>query len=685
MTGFDTSFKAREGVHHFGAACMKYKYYFREVLHHDRGIDGEIELPSSAATEGPIIGVQIKSRSDVHLTKNQEYSITVTQRVLEYWNNYGRPVILILYINDDQPIYWARVDNLTNRTIHIPKNNTFDEMTFSIFPRIINEFYNQIARKRDIKEVSQILGEFDFGLNITNIINPIEEALIKAEVDIHNQLFREAEKTYEALCHIFKNNCLLHYNRGMLLLHLDKIDEAFEVADDLYRVFPNRYESLELLGSAFASNGRYDHAVEKLKSALELNPEADSVWNQLGLLHYWTGEYNSSIQMYKKSLELRPDHVVYFNMGLCFTAMALYKEALISYERSIEINTEFHDAYNNRGLVLKDLWRLDEAIRSFEEAIIVRPDSVQALRNLGDLLKDLGRNDEAIEYYRYALNITPEDDSLHLGLGLLYCRKNQLDQAEYHFKNFYKVFADNDLNLSNDLLNDLGYEVAFMIVIERSSGVPKIVEVNDVSELALFNSVPLTRELVSEATINKSTELVTPPIASEDLKKELEIKKQIKSKKVNKTGFWIFGATKQKKDNSWRDLFGAFNIYDQAYFNKLKKETHRRVGLKYELEDNEIRYIEIENQRYQIFPSTIINKNNLVKISFEYKAYQATYFRINFNGYYIAGTIDAEDASFIPFLSEIEVKRMNITLRTLDESLNRIFYIEFKDVDISLV
>ena len=89
---------ANAGVLFVQAVVNEHGSIYRPVHQEtDIGIDGYIELTSAEEASGRLIAVQIKSGQTYFSTKNNEFTIAVDQRHLDYWNTYMVPVILIAY------------------------------------------------------------------------------------------------------------------------------------------------------------------------------------------------------------------------------------------------------------------------------------------------------------------------------------------------------------------------------------------------------------------------------------------------------------------------------------------------------------------------------------------------------------------------------------------------------------
>ncbi|MEZ2657922.1 tetratricopeptide repeat protein [Aneurinibacillus aneurinilyticus] len=637
--------KGQEGVHYFAFLCSKLNYLFREVLHHDKGVDCEIEITQSLDVESPIVAVQVKSRSEFYITKDNNITLTVTQQNLDYWRSYGRPVILVAYTDDKHPLYWTRVDNIKSRTIRISLSDKFDETTLQEFSRIITEYYCKLARNLKIKDLSQILAEFGFVDTLDEVLDPIVESLKEAQKLIEEQKFREASEVYGSLARIYKRHCLINYNWGLCLLYLEEIDKVFDVIDFIYREFPNRYEPLELLANAFASIGEYEAAEENLMKALKIEPHSPNIWNSIGLLHYWQGDYLNAINEFTISLEYQPDAFVYFNLALCATAIRRYDNALEYYDEAIKLNNKFYDAYNNKGLLLKDLWRLNEALQCFEKAIEINPEHTHTLCNCGYLLKDMGENERALEYYKDALEGNPNHEHIHLNLALLYCRNNDFLRASYHFDK-----SLNMLSIPNHMdekiligISDIGYEVTFLITLEITNLSTSVVDVENLSEISLFKKVPLMRNLVEYAQDKN----VTVPLTGIDPANKIEIQKENqvvrknrwnkKVRKANRKGIWFFGAPKSKDNEKYGIPFAIFSVEDEAYFKKVTKEIQRRVTLLNKTDQDKLGRMKINENEFEVCTIDKIDSCNQIEIRFEDRITGDIYFNINFNGYYLAG------------------------------------------------
>ena len=195
---------------------------------------------------------------------------------------------------------------------------------------------------------------------------------------------------------------------------------------------------------------RFDKLIEKSDNDLELYKERGDLRAELGL-------YNEAIDDYKKALELNPnyneakqalkrtendldihnfinnnsliendsgkDSGYYFDKAYKFYEEGKYKESIVYYSKTIELDPNNSTAYNNRGVAKYCLGQYEEAIKDYDKAIEIDPNYRNAYNNRGLAKKNLGQYKDALKDYKKALELDPNNE---------YARKNiQIIQNEY--------------------------------------------------------------------------------------------------------------------------------------------------------------------------------------------------------------------------------------------------------------
>jgi predicted O-linked N-acetylglucosamine transferase (SPINDLY family) len=129
-------------------------------------------------------------------------------------------------------------------------------------------------------------------------------------------------------------------------------------------------------------------------------------------------------------------------------------EALLCYQRAIEIDPNFVEALSNLGTVFREASRVNEALVCFQKALTIQPDSAELHSKLGLMLYDLKQYDQAITCCQRALAIDPKYADAHNNMGLCFKATCQLDKAMVSYRQAIACnpdYASAHSNLGNTL------------------------------------------------------------------------------------------------------------------------------------------------------------------------------------------------------------------------------------------
>ena len=213
------------------------------------------------------------------------------------------------------------------------------------------------------------------------------------------------------------------------------IDKPMGVADGGNRVVEGavdlnsdwEFEIEALLGDrdwwtflGFSSEERLSK-IERLRVLAQDAPAQDreaDIWQQIGRLLHAEGNsqdsrefYCQALISYEKAIEVKPDyHFTWNGRGNVLSALNRKEEAIASYEKAIEIKPDKHEAWYSRGYALNNLGQYEEAITSLDKAIELNPDYHDAWHMRGIILCDhLGIYEEAIISFDQAVKIRCND------------------------------------------------------------------------------------------------------------------------------------------------------------------------------------------------------------------------------------------------------------------------------------
>jgi tetratricopeptide (TPR) repeat protein len=140
--------------------------------------------------------------------------------------------------------------------------------------------------------------------------------------------------------------------------------------------------------------------------------------------------YRQAIASYDRAIELDPDFAgAYSNRGNAYGALGEHERAIEDYDRAIEIDPDFAGAYVGRGIAYRNLEQYEQAIASYDRAIEIDPEYALAYNNRGNAYGALGEHERAIEDYDRAIEIDPDFAGTHRGRGHAYGALGEYEQA----------------------------------------------------------------------------------------------------------------------------------------------------------------------------------------------------------------------------------------------------------------
>lgn len=178
-------------------------------------------------------------------------------------------------------------------------------------------------------------------------------------------------------------------------------------------------EYAEQLKNAFAWSAKYR---KQLLSALRLYNE-DALEKSA----------NKLIKLCSKCQSRDDGYAVYLFLGIIFTDMGLYEEAVSAYEVIIKNGAEDATVYNNLGYVHMNADDYDKAEQSFRQSVRLDPAEAQAYHNIAKIHFNRYRFDDAIEYENKALSYEPKMRQALSMLSIIYNKQNNKGEADKYF------------------------------------------------------------------------------------------------------------------------------------------------------------------------------------------------------------------------------------------------------------
>ena len=262
-----------------------------------------------------------------------------------------------------------------------------------------------------------------------------------------------------------KDEVNLGDNQSFLLLNLLKkelsiifnhlvSDEAQKLWEYCYR-FKTSLSDLAKL-SLYLTQSAYALPVQKLDYLQQAFQQAETLqaindpeflsdlylW-KIGDSFYNLEAYENAIASYDNSLKIKPDyHEAWNNRGIALGKLGRLEEEIASYDQALKIKPDDHKAWYNRGSVLGNLGRLKEEIASYDNSLKIKPDYPDAWNNRGIALENLGRLEKAIASFDEALKFKPDDHEAWNNRGTALGNLGRIEEAIASYDNGLKIKPD---------------------------------------------------------------------------------------------------------------------------------------------------------------------------------------------------------------------------------------------------
>ncbi len=260
----------------------------------------------------------------------------------------------------------------------------------------------------------------------------------------------------------------MDFERGKKLLDTGNYEEAVSFFQQLAEANDNDSLIIFYLGLSYLLLGERETANSLWMSALFASEDFDkdcdillAILDEQGVKLLSKKEWLLALSVYSQIAELiaeeknpKPEWgVYYYHLAYNYEHLGDMDNAILFYQKSIEVNPNLIDAYNNLGNIYFSLNRLEEAESIYRRAIEINPYHSGSRFNLLLTLKHMGRNQEAIQLAEETSQLLPNDFTWqlqkHLYLPIIY---TSTEEIGYYRKRFTEGldYLVNHLNIADD-------------------------------------------------------------------------------------------------------------------------------------------------------------------------------------------------------------------------------------------
>ena len=164
-------------------------------------------------------------------------------------------------------------------------------------------------------------------------------------------------------------------NKGIVLVNLNKYEEAIDMMNELLKINPNDSRILSRKGLALEILGKHLESLEYLDRSLEINPDNLIGLRNKGIVLVNLNKYEEAIKIIDRVLEIDPnDYEILLFKAIAFESQGLDAEKFIPfYEKAMKINANDFDMLCNIGFHIIQLGGYENAIKYFDRVLSIEP------------------------------------------------------------------------------------------------------------------------------------------------------------------------------------------------------------------------------------------------------------------------------------------------------------------------
>ena len=297
---------------------------------------------------------------------------------------------------------------------------------------------------------------------------------------------QEALADYDKAIQLKSDNPKVYDNRGSTKHLLRKHQEAIIDYDKAIRLKPDYVEAYRHRGNVNRALGKYEAAFADYDKVINLRPHYAEAYDLRGSVQFRLERYTEAISDYSKVIQLIKsgemetsrnqegsisltlkkntnfgEAEAYYNRGSAKSKLGDFAEAILDYDKVIQLKPDDAEAYHNRGQAKIQLKQPDDALIDFDEAIRIKPDYVDAYANRGRAKIHLNQPNEALTDLNKAIRIKPDYADAYANRGVAKTNlginnkaksdfQKALELAEQQGNNDLKTFVEAQLQQLND-------------------------------------------------------------------------------------------------------------------------------------------------------------------------------------------------------------------------------------------
>lgn len=207
---------------------------------------------------------------------------------------------------------------------------------------------------------------------------------------------------------------------------------ALSLADSAERYAPELPDIPFLRGLIYTKMRLFDKAQISYERVLDLDPDYQGVWLNLGSTALRQGRPREALNLYRKEQEVRSSPAVLLQMGRAYQELGLVDSAEQAYLGAIALDNSYATVYFRLSELYKIEGKLEPALEYARRGLNLDPENLNYRYLLGSLLLLSAKEEEALKHLQMVVNQRPWHYWAHYSMGQALMRLGRKEVGHYY-------------------------------------------------------------------------------------------------------------------------------------------------------------------------------------------------------------------------------------------------------------
>lgn len=224
-----------------------------------------------------------------------------------------------------------------------------------------------------------------------------------------------------------------------VLVFENKLKEATLMLENIEAIEPYNDEVFIQKALILSKKQQHKQAISVLNESLNFIEDPVDIWSMLGMEYLYLDDYQNARLNFEKCLTVDvEDFSSLYNIIYCFDMQENHKEAIVFLNLYINKNPYSEIAWHQLGRQYSELAMYKEALNSFEYSVLIDETFTAGYLEIAKALEDLNRYQQAIENYMIALELENPTAYILMKIGACYEQLENINMAIHFYKKAVK-------------------------------------------------------------------------------------------------------------------------------------------------------------------------------------------------------------------------------------------------------